>query len=540
MPTTLIDFCGQHGVPYAVYEAERDAECKIRILRTIFKPHPAQIEFFSTRERHVLLHGNRGCGKSAALLWKAIQTAYLVPGSRVAVFRLTWPELQRSIWDELLKLPPDLVRDINASNHTVTIRAKDRDGEWKISKIWFVCAQNAEDARKVLSFEIHTLLIDEWAEVPLELWKFLSGSVRSPLTLTADGKPTSPQILGGSTPGGAGAEALKCLFGCDGEKKPAPGEDKSTYHPEQYRAIKASIDENPTYAVGTPAGDAYRTALSDLPPALQKKWVKGEWGAVEGSYFGSIWDADRMVIPAAQLSGLAHWWDSHILSIDYGYGRSWAAAYLHVVLSDGRIVTVREIVQQHAPAFEFAAEILRRFGLDAPPDQRPNVVAVYADPSNFSPMHDIRVGTAGHSVADQLNDAFAGFIKSEVRQAANDRIGGWQLMYQLLARGQWLIADTCPKLISAIPTRISDPKKPGDLLKVAGDPSDDAMDAGRYGLFTWVTASEKPPELAMREKLRPLAEQHDLMSASIRAEQMKANEAYRRRPVRFGRSRHWR
>jgi hypothetical protein len=51
------------------------------------------------------LHGNRGCGKSASLLWKAIQTAYLVPGSRVAIFRKTWPELQRSVWDELLKLP---------------------------------------------------------------------------------------------------------------------------------------------------------------------------------------------------------------------------------------------------------------------------------------------------------------------------------------------------------------------------------------------------------------------------------------------------
>jgi hypothetical protein len=79
----------------------------------------------------------------------------------------------------MLKLPKDLFHDINLSDHTVTIRARDRDGSVKESKIWMVTAQNVEDARKVLSFEVHTLLIDEWAECELEIWRFLSGSVRS-------------------------------------------------------------------------------------------------------------------------------------------------------------------------------------------------------------------------------------------------------------------------------------------------------------------------------------------------------------------------
>src|SRR5215471_8093231 len=107
---SLIDFRGEYGdgTPYAVNDAERGADGKAKILRTIFKPHAAQIEFFSAKEKHVLLHGNRGCGKSASLLWKAIQTAYLVPGCRVAIFRKTWPELKRSLWDELMKLPGDL------------------------------------------------------------------------------------------------------------------------------------------------------------------------------------------------------------------------------------------------------------------------------------------------------------------------------------------------------------------------------------------------------------------------------------------------
>ena len=46
-------------------------------------------------------------------------------------------------------------------------------------------------------------------------------------------------------------------------------------------------------------------------------------------------------------------------------------------------------------------------------------------------------------------------------------------MYQMLQKGEWQIADTCPKLIEAIPSRMHDEKKPGDVLKVPGDPLDD-------------------------------------------------------------------
>ena len=530
MRRSVIDFAGQYGTPYAVYEAEQDGAGNVTPVKIIFKPHPAQIEFFSATGRHVLLHGNRGCGKSASLLWKAIHTAYRVPGSRVAIFRKTWPELQRSIWDELLKLPQDLFESINASNHTVTIRAQDSDGQWKQSKIWFVTAGNIEDARKILGFEVHTLLIDEWAEVELEIWQFMSGSVRSPLAVDIEGRPASAQILGASTPGGAGAEALRCLFGCDGPKKQAPGEENGIYQPEQYRAIKASIDQNPTYARGTQAGDQYRNGLSNLPRPLQAKWVLGEWGAVEGCYF-SIWDRDRMVIPFGQIH--LEWWYTYWISIDYGFGRSSAAAYLHVCLPDGRIATIMEIVEKHMPAYEFGAEIICRFDLHGKRwgGHPPNVVRVCQDPANSS-----QTGT-GHTVRDQINEVLAECDLAAV-DGSNDRIGGWQLMFQMLNRGQWVIADSCSHLIAAIPSRVHDPKRPADLIKVGGDPLDDAMDAARYGMYSWFTASEKPRELILRERLRPLAELGDLTSALVRFRQMEdeaaADDTPIWRPGRYG------
>jgi hypothetical protein len=119
---------------------------------------------------------------------------------------------------------------------------------------------------------------------------------------------------------------------------------------------------------------------------------------------------------------------------------------------------------------------------------------------------------------------------------SNDRVGGWLLLYEMLAHGRWFIADTCPMLIAAIPSRVHDPRKPGNLLKVGGDPLDDAMDAARYGLYSWVTASEKPLELRMREAVKGL----DLTSAHIRCEQLKAEAEYKGSPLRVGHREMWR
>ena len=75
-----------------------------------------------------------------------------------------------------------------------------------------------------------------------------------------------------------------------------------------------------------------------------------------------------------------------------------------------------------------------------------------------------------------------------------------------------------------------DEKRPGDVLKVPGDPLDDAADDARYGIYTFVTTAEKPPELAIADARRQLAEQGDLTSASIRYQQMVA-ESQLRYPV---------
>jgi hypothetical protein len=140
------------------------------------------------------------------------------------------------------------------------------------------------------------------------------------------------------------------------------------------------------------------------------------------------------------------------------------------------------------------------------------------------------------TIADQINEVLEPYDLGVI-PASNDRIGGWQLMYQMLQKGLWQIAETCPKLIESIPSRMHDEKKPGDVLKVPGDPLDDVADDARYGIYTFITTTEKPLELRIAEAIRPLVDAGDLNSAVIRGGQMMAEDQVSYRPATLGRRR---
>jgi hypothetical protein len=171
---------------------------------------------------------------------------------------------------------------------------------------------------------------------------------------------------------------------------------------------------------------------------------------------------------------------------------------------------------------------VNRFVVPLIQGQRRKIVAVYLDPSNFKNIGD------GHTIADQINEVLEPY-DLDVIPASNDRIGGWQLMYRMLQTSEWQIADTCPKLIEAIPSRMHDEKRPGDVLKVPGDPLDDVADDVRYGIYTFITSAAKPDDMVLRDELKALAEQGDLTSAAIRYQQRMEELEYSDRPAVFGR-----
>jgi hypothetical protein len=89
--------------------------------------------------------------------------------------------------------------------------------------------------------------------------------------------------------------------------------------------------------------------------------------------------------------------------------------------------------------------------------------------------------TSEASIAEQLGEVLVANGLPRPSQADDDRMGGWQLMYQLLESDAWLITDNCAKLIECLPQLVRDDRRAEDIRKVEGD---DSADAARYGLVS--------------------------------------------------------
>jgi hypothetical protein len=276
-------------------------------------------------------------------------------------------------------------------------------------------------------------------------------------------------------------------------------------------------------------GPDYVEKLRMQEGTLADQLEQGCWCKLEGAYYGKIWNKAKMVLPYGSV-GETYWWQFWI-ALDYGFGKSYAAAGLYVKtpavegFKNGRMFKIAEICIAMCPAHEFAQRVAEAFVVPLVNGQRRNIVAVYADPANFNKAYDLRIGTGGHSVADQINEVLAPYGIG-CTQASNDRIGGWQLIYRLLQSGEFAFADTCPMASEAIRTRVHDEKRPGDVLKIPGDPLDDSADETRYGLYSFINSPEKPKDLARREAVQALVEARDLTSSAIRYSQMEQQDRY--------------
>lgn len=277
---------------------------------------------------------------------------------------------------------------------------------------------------------------------------------------------------------------------------------------------------------------------------------QGCWCVVEGTYFSFLTKDHRRPIGEAGIE----WWHSHFLSLDYGFGKSSSSVGLYVrgpaeipqkvlipgvrnlvamdgpSFPNGRIRKIGELIEPNVPAYELAQMAVERFVKPDEYGQRRRIVAAYLDPSNFKEIGD------GHTIADQINEVF-GPWDIVCEKASNDRLGGWQLLYQMMRTGEFEICDTCPKTFEALRTRMHDEKKPGDIKKIPGAWEDDAADETRYALYTFINQADKPRELILAEAVqhfdRTTAQG---MTSSAIMYQKKAEELDRgEQPVRFGR-----
>jgi hypothetical protein len=310
-------------------------------------------------------------------------------------------------------------------------------------------------------------------------------------------------MAGASNPGNIGHAWVKALW--VDRAAPAGFEDASLYNPKDYEFIQARLDDNPVYA-----NDAdYRRTLEALPKYLRKPFLEGDWNVFAGQYF-DIFDYGRHTARPEEIR-LEPWWPRWI-SIDWGFQHP-SAVYWHCAVPTGslpsviptlpaqaggarnrgrydascldpsvatlarddrasmngpRIVTYREFVQNGLSPRMLAQAIAERSG-------RERIYEVFLSPDAFAHR------TSEASVAEQFGDVLVVNGLPRPAPADDDRIGGWQWMYQLLESNCWLIIDNCPELIQCLPYLVRDEGRREDVRKVDGD---DPADAARYGLVS--------------------------------------------------------
>jgi hypothetical protein len=137
-----------------------------------------------------------------------------------------------------------------------------------------------------------------------------------------------------------------------------------------------------------------------------------------------------------------------------------------VTSHQSRVVTYREFVQNGLSPRMLAQAIVERCG-------RENIREVFLSPDAFAHR------TAEASIAEQLGDVLVANGLPRPTPADDDRVGGWQWMYQLLENDSWVMTDNCSKLIDCLPQLVRDDRRIEDIRKVDGD---DPADAARYGL----------------------------------------------------------
>ena len=107
------------------------------------------------------------------------------------------------------------------------------------------------------------------------------------------------------------------------------------------------------------------------------------------------------------------------------------------------------------------------------------------------------------------------------------------LLYDLMQNGEWIIADTCQKLIDVLPTLVRDDRTGEDILKVEGD---DPADAARYGLKTRFKPRKPPVEQRVADKMDKVQTQEPTVRA-IYARKIEREERKKQRPVTLRRRR---
>lgn len=446
-----------------------------------YTAQPKQLSFHFSEADETLYGGAAGGGKSAAILWDAIEFCLAHEKVRCAIFRRTYPELEKSIIFEFLKQVNSKLYRYSKQEHRVIFKQTG-------SVLEFNHCQYEQDVYKFQSAEYDRLYFDELTHFTLFIYSYLLSRLR---TTRADIKP---QVKSGSNPGNVGHLWVNNRFIAGAKVNTLINRvDEETGVEFTTMFIPAKVSDNKYIMENDPS---YVGRLLRLPEDERKALLNGDWNAFKGQFFKE-WNPKYHV---RQAFDIPDGWKRY-RCLDWGYRNPSACLWL-AVDPDGRVYVYRELYQAGLTDGELASKILDLSGNE-------NISYTVADPSLWS----VTQYEKGESIAMRLMENGIEVIKGD-----NSRISGANVVrayLELLSirRGSrsfkqstLVFFSNCQHCIATIPALIFD-KNNSEDVDTNGD--DHGYDALRYGLMSrpmpkYLQHSKEPPENSFNWFLRQL------------------------------------
>jgi phage terminase large subunit len=344
----------------------------------LYKPLPHQLEFHAASCPNVLMSGGRGTGKSLAIRFDAHMRCLQFPGFRALILRREMPELRKT---HLAYIEREMKLLGGKFNKTESI-AYYPNG----STLVFGHCETEADILNYLSSEFGAIYFDELSTFTLDQFIKISASARAP-----EEAPYVAVVRAGTNPLGEGAGWIRQWF----IDKSVDLEQFSGYHPDDFRNIHSTVDDNPHID-----REAYKKRLSALPEHVRRAWLHGEWIDQDG-YFADFrhritsddgesrpWHVIEDLPTVKGRPLLDQPWISIYRAVDWGFSPDPAVCLWIAVLPNGRAIVFKEKTWLKTTAMDVAKDIVRE-------SEGMRIVETTADPSIWA-----NSGHTGLAVAD--------------------------------------------------------------------------------------------------------------------------------------------
>jgi hypothetical protein len=231
-------------------------------------PRPKQLLFHNSTARECLFGGAKSPGKTTAEAMDGFLYAMQYPGSKVYLFRETYPELEGSLITEFRTFVPPETYRYNDTKHTAFM--------CNGSVVNFRYCSSLAEAKAYDGQNMDYLGIDEVTKMVYAATQWLSTCVRS----ARDGVPAIIRMT--SNPGGIGHGEIKKRYIDATAKGTKMGRCPITGVSIEY--IPANVYDGQVHITDP----TYAKRLEAMPEKQRQALLHGNWDIYEGQYFSEF------------------------------------------------------------------------------------------------------------------------------------------------------------------------------------------------------------------------------------------------------------